>query len=146
MSEFYSSTELMRMLRFECRKAFWSLVYNGGVPHVRLNARHIVFPRAALHSWLAKRFSGSPREIDLDSRPHIRAPSPRPYNPAGLLNATALARELGVSTWLMKASKRASAHYQDSPWVGLYTTREDFLAWMRRHPDFVAARWLRKTE
>ena len=60
-----------------------------------------------------------------------------------LLDATSLAKELGVSTWVTKASKRAGAHYGDTPWTGRYTTKDRFLAWLERHPDFVANRWLR---
>lgn len=142
--EFYSAAELMKMLRFKDRKAFWQFMHNTAVPHVRLNARHMIFPSVAVDAWIAKRFSGAPHELDLDSRPHLLASSARPYNAAGLLNATALARELGVSTWLAKASKRAGVHYADTPWTGQYTTKERFLAWLERHTDFVSSHWVRR--
>lgn len=60
-----------------------------------------------------------------------------------LLDATKLAKELGVSTWITYASKRAAAHYGDSPWVGRYTTVERFEAWLGRHPEFVASHFMR---
>ena len=63
-----------------------------------------------------------------------------------LLDATKLARALGVSTWVAKASKRAGAHYGDTPWTGRFTTVDRFLAWLERHPDFVASHWLRSRE
>lgn len=61
-----------------------------------------------------------------------------------LLDSTKLAREIGVSTWLPKAVKVAAAELGDSPFVGRYTTKEKFLSWLDRHPDFVASHWLRK--
>ncbi len=60
-----------------------------------------------------------------------------------LLDATKLAKELGVSTWVTYASKRAGQHYGDTPWMGRYTTKERFLGWLERHPDFSASRWMR---
>lgn len=61
-----------------------------------------------------------------------------------LLNSTQLAKKLGVSTWLPKAVKVAAMQFGDSPFIGRYTTEEKFLAWLERHPDFVASRYLRK--
>lgn len=60
-----------------------------------------------------------------------------------LFNSTKLAAELGVSTWVMKGAKLASKHYGDSPFTGLLCTVEDFHAWLKRHPDFVANHWVR---
>ena len=60
-----------------------------------------------------------------------------------LLDSTKLARDLGVSTWMMKAVKRAAAHYGDTPFTGRYTTVARFDAWLQRHQAFVANHWLR---
>lgn len=139
--EFYSAAELMKLLRFKDRKAFWQFVHNTAVPHVRLNARHIIFPSAAVDAWIAKRFSGAPHELANESRPAAR--TPRPHNPNGLLNATQLARELGVSKWVVYASKRAAAHFHDSPWLGRFTTVARFYAWLERNPSFTANHWMK---
>jgi predicted DNA-binding transcriptional regulator AlpA len=139
--EFYSAAELMKLLRFKDRKAFWQFVHNTAVPHVRLNARHIIFPSVAVDAWIAKRFSGAPHELAREPRPAARAP--RLQNPNGLLNATQLARELGVSTWIIYASKRAGEHFGDTAWLGRYTTVQRFYAWLEKHPVFVAAHWVK---
>lgn len=60
-----------------------------------------------------------------------------------LLNSTALAKELGVSRWVPSAVKLAGAHWGDSPFVGRFTTVEKFMAWMEKHPTFVASHWHR---
>lgn len=49
-----TSTEAMNLLGYRCRKAFWHLVYSGGIPHVRYNARVIRFPSAGLDDWLQR--------------------------------------------------------------------------------------------
>ena len=59
-----------------------------------------------------------------------------------LLDSTKLAKELGVSRWIPKASKVAGKYWGDSPFVGR-STLPKFLAWMDRHPTFVANLWLR---
>lgn len=61
-----------------------------------------------------------------------------------LLDSTSLAKELGLkSTWLIVGAKRAAKHYGDTPFAGRYTTIQKFMAWLQRHPDFVANHWIR---
>lgn len=45
----------MQIIGYKCRKAFWRFVSATAVPHVRLNARVVKFPEAALQEWLSKR-------------------------------------------------------------------------------------------
>ena len=52
---FLSSKEVMGLLGYKDRSSFWNLVYSQGIPHIRLNARVIKFPTAALQAWLEKR-------------------------------------------------------------------------------------------
>jgi predicted DNA-binding transcriptional regulator AlpA len=139
-TQFYTPAELMRHLRFKDRKGFWQFVTESGVPHVRLNSRHTLFPKTAVHEWLAQR-SSVPVERESEPRPPSR--TLRPHNPNGLLNATQLARELGVSKWVVYASKRAAAHFHDSPWLGRFTTVARFYAWLERNPSFTANHWMK---
>jgi len=61
-----------------------------------------------------------------------------------LLNATQLAKALGVSTWVTKGMKIAGTIYRDPPFIGgRYTTVSRAMAWLERHPDFVASHHLR---
>ena len=52
---FLSSNEVMSLLGYKDRSSFWNLVCSQGIPHIRLNARVIKFPTAALQAWLEKR-------------------------------------------------------------------------------------------
>ena len=45
------------MLGYQTRAGFWTFVHRHGVPHVRLNARKVLFSRVALEDWLAHRSS-----------------------------------------------------------------------------------------
>jgi hypothetical protein len=47
----------MALLGYKDRGVFWDFVHRGGVPHVRLNARKIMFDEQALADWLAHRSS-----------------------------------------------------------------------------------------
>lgn len=49
----------MRALRYSDRKAFWEMVHQAGPPHIRLNSRRILFPKAAFIDWIASRTVGS---------------------------------------------------------------------------------------
>jgi hypothetical protein len=63
--------------------------------------------------------------------------------PKKLLDATETAKTLGVSTWVIKGLKIASAASGDSPFTGRYTRVSLVLAWLDRHPDFVASHYIR---
>jgi predicted DNA-binding transcriptional regulator AlpA len=52
------TAEVMRRLNYRSRQSFWSAVHQGGIPHIRINARHIVFPESALNAWLESRMIG----------------------------------------------------------------------------------------
>lgn len=58
IGRFHKSAEVMRDLGFTDKSAFWVFVKREGVPHIRLNARHIVFEPAALDGWLNRRRVG----------------------------------------------------------------------------------------
>jgi hypothetical protein len=60
-----------------------------------------------------------------------------------LLDATKLARELGVSTWVLKGIKIAAVATGDSPFRGRFSTVAWLLDWLERHPEFVASHHLR---
>lgn len=45
---------------YKDRASFWSFVRSAGVPHIRLNARRIMFDENQLADWLAKRSSNTP--------------------------------------------------------------------------------------
>lgn len=57
-AEHLKSRVVMRRLGFSSHAHFWAFVHRQGVPHIRLNARNIVFPRAALEHWESKRTIG----------------------------------------------------------------------------------------
>ena len=52
------SAVVMRKFAYKDRSAFWDFVYREGVPHIRFNARRIMFDEGALNDWLHRRSSG----------------------------------------------------------------------------------------
>jgi hypothetical protein len=54
----WTAGELMSRWGYRSRSAFWQFVHASGVPHLRLNARRVVFERRAVESWEAKRRIG----------------------------------------------------------------------------------------
>jgi predicted DNA-binding transcriptional regulator AlpA len=54
---YLTSSAVMALLGYKDRGAFWDFVHRGGVPHVRLSARKIMFEEQALAGWLAQRSS-----------------------------------------------------------------------------------------
>jgi hypothetical protein len=70
-------------------------------------------------------------------------PLPAPSDKEQLLTtAQAQADALGVSRWTIHAARRAGRELGDP--LGRFATRRWLFAWFRRHPDFVASRWLGK--
>lgn len=55
---FLKGSDVMAALGYTNRAAFWEFVRAEGVPHIRLNARRIIFEEAALADWLQRRSSG----------------------------------------------------------------------------------------
>ena len=51
------SAEVMVAFGYHNRAAFWEFVKRSGVPHIRFNARRIMFDELALAEWIAKRSS-----------------------------------------------------------------------------------------
>ena len=49
------SAAVMALLGYRNRASFWEFVRRSGVPHVRLNARRIMFEEQALRAWLGRR-------------------------------------------------------------------------------------------
>jgi hypothetical protein len=57
-TRFLKSSVVMTALGYRNRCAFWEFVRRQGVPHVRLNARRILFDEQALADWLNSRSAG----------------------------------------------------------------------------------------
>ncbi len=55
--KFLKGADVMAALGYTNRAAFWEFVRAEGVPHIRLNARRIIFEEAALTDWLQRRSS-----------------------------------------------------------------------------------------
>jgi predicted DNA-binding transcriptional regulator AlpA len=55
-----TAEEVMRITRHKSRSAFWQFVHAAGVPHIRLNARNIIFDAQAVNDWLNARSSATP--------------------------------------------------------------------------------------
>lgn len=51
--------QVMARYGYKARSSFWQFVHAKGVPHLRLNARKIVFAPAALAAWETKRTVGA---------------------------------------------------------------------------------------
>ena len=60
-------------------------------------------------------------------------------------NATQLARIFYVSRFTIHAVKIAGRYYGDNPFRGMFCTVADLKAWFRRHPDFYASHFIRKS-
>lgn len=56
-----TSAEVMERYGYRSRTKFWQFVRKKGVPHIRFNARKIMFAPAALAAWEAKRSVGGKR-------------------------------------------------------------------------------------
>ncbi len=56
-----SSNEAMRITGYRSRSAFWGAVRREGIPHVRITAKHIVFPAVAFERWMESRTMGGVR-------------------------------------------------------------------------------------
>lgn len=50
--------QVMARYSYTARSSFWQFVHAKGVPHIRLNARKILFAPAALEAWEAKKTVG----------------------------------------------------------------------------------------
>jgi predicted DNA-binding transcriptional regulator AlpA len=54
---YLKSSLVMAKLGYSNRSSFWEFVRRGGVPHIRLNSRRIMFEEQALADWLNRRSS-----------------------------------------------------------------------------------------
>jgi predicted DNA-binding transcriptional regulator AlpA len=52
---FLKSGVVMELLGYQDRASFWEFVRRSAVPHVRLNARRILFEEQALLDWIRRR-------------------------------------------------------------------------------------------
>lgn len=57
--KFLKSSVVMEALGYTNRAAFWEFVRSAGIPHIRLNARRIIFEEAALIDWIDRRSSSA---------------------------------------------------------------------------------------
>ena len=55
---FLKSEIVRNMLGYSDAASFWSAVRKGGIPHIRINARRIMFDEAAVRAWLDSRTVG----------------------------------------------------------------------------------------
>lgn len=62
-ARFLSASEVMPMLGYSDRSAFWQACKSAGIPFIRINARRCVFEESSVRSWLDSRTVGrvSPR-------------------------------------------------------------------------------------
>ena len=51
------SDVVMELFGYQNRSAFWDFVKRDGVPHIRFNARRIMFEEQALNDWLSRHSS-----------------------------------------------------------------------------------------
>ena len=56
-----SGAEVMMKFGYKNRSYFWQFIKYSGVPHIRFNARKIMFDPRALDGWLARRSVGRHR-------------------------------------------------------------------------------------
>lgn len=56
-----TSSEAMRITGYRSRSAFWGAVRREGIPHVRITAKHIIFPAVAFERWMESRTMGGVR-------------------------------------------------------------------------------------
>lgn len=56
-----TAKEIMAITRHRNRAAFWNFVHRSGVPHIRLNSRHIIFDEQTVCDWLASHSTVGPR-------------------------------------------------------------------------------------
>ncbi len=56
---YLKSNVVMELLGYQNRAAFWEFIRSAGVPHVRLNARRIMFEEQALSDWLQRHASNA---------------------------------------------------------------------------------------
>lgn len=57
-SDNLTTSEAARLLRYESEVCFRRAVAREGIPHVRVNARRMLFPRSALEAWMQRRTVG----------------------------------------------------------------------------------------
>lgn len=85
-----------------------------------------------------------------DTMPSDKTTSSKKFDPRAVdpdftqLDATKLARCLGVSTWVVKGMKVAGARAGNSPFVGRYITLRHAAKWLEENPGFVASHHLRR--
>jgi len=58
---FVKARDVMKLLAYRSRAAFYEWIRREGVPHVRLGSQRIVFDEIALNDWLTKRRVGGKR-------------------------------------------------------------------------------------
>jgi excisionase family DNA binding protein len=58
---YYTVKEAAALLRYDDTKAFLDAVHRDGIPHLRANARKLLFPATAFHAWLDRRTVGNTR-------------------------------------------------------------------------------------
>lgn len=54
---YVQSGAVMAAFGYTSRSAFWEFVRRSGIPHIRFNARKIMFDEVALKDWLDRRSS-----------------------------------------------------------------------------------------
>jgi len=57
-ARFMSSGEVMKMLNYSDRSAFWAACHAASIPFIRINQRRCVFEESAVRAWLNSRTVG----------------------------------------------------------------------------------------
>lgn len=57
---YLTSEEVMGILRYEDRAAFWEAVHRDGIPCMMQNKRRGLFPVAEFHAWLDRKTTSHP--------------------------------------------------------------------------------------
>jgi predicted DNA-binding transcriptional regulator AlpA len=57
-ARFLKSDDVMRMLGYSDRSAFWCFAKASGLPHIKLNLRRCLFEESAVREWLNEKTIG----------------------------------------------------------------------------------------
>jgi hypothetical protein len=57
INDLMKTRQVMQILGYSAKskRAFWATVYREGIPHIRVNQRLILFPKAGFADWLNSR-------------------------------------------------------------------------------------------
>ena len=56
--QFFTTEQVMKLLRYRCRKRFGEAIRANGIPFIRVSSRRFLFEEAAIRAWLESRQIG----------------------------------------------------------------------------------------